>query len=222
MTWDSRETVSVWEGDWRADPRINLPQGRSEFVVGDIHGCADQLDALFGTLAPHAAGAQDPHLTFLGDLVDRGPESLRCVALAAGAAARLGTAATLLMGNHEAMMLAAALVRPTWLSAPAHVWAWEAWLGNGGMGVLREMGYPPPGGEGETAAAARLRDGLLAGLGGPAMRFLEGAGTHRVAGNLLLCHAGIPPARPRRNGFPPPPGRSTGSRIRGAGCASHS
>ncbi len=68
-------------------------------AIGDIHGCLDHLDALLLAIEP----TPDDHLVFLGDYVDRGPDS-------AGVMNRLITLSknlkiTTIMGNHEQMML---------------------------------------------------------------------------------------------------------------------
>ena len=44
-------------------------------IIGDVHGCLDELDELLALIRP-AAG---DHIHFLGDLVDRGPDSLGVV-----------------------------------------------------------------------------------------------------------------------------------------------
>src|SRR5690606_27703652 len=45
--------------------------GRHHFI-GDVHGMKDALDALMHALAPEAGDV----VVFLGDLVDRGPDSI--------------------------------------------------------------------------------------------------------------------------------------------------
>jgi predicted MPP superfamily phosphohydrolase len=40
-------------------------------LIGDVHGCLTELQALLGRIAPRL----DDTLVFLGDLVDKGPES---------------------------------------------------------------------------------------------------------------------------------------------------
>lgn len=42
------------------------------FVVGDIHGCRQELNRLLAKISPHP---QEDTLIFLGDYVDRGPDS---------------------------------------------------------------------------------------------------------------------------------------------------
>lgn len=74
-------------------------------AVGDLHGCARTLGALIDALAPTA----DDHLVFIGDYVDRGPDSrgvLDCLLeLESRAAGGSGPACTFLRGNHDQMML---------------------------------------------------------------------------------------------------------------------
>ena len=44
------------------------------YAIGDIHGSLDKLRALFARCEAHAAG-RPMKLVFLGDYIDRGPES---------------------------------------------------------------------------------------------------------------------------------------------------
>lgn len=76
-----------------------------DFFVGDVHGRSDLLMKLVTFLQRHARlrGAQ-PRYTFLGDLVDRGPDSRGCVEIAINAVER-HEGSVMLMGNHEHMML---------------------------------------------------------------------------------------------------------------------
>ncbi len=64
-------------------------------AIGDVHGCHEELTDLLGVLSPTA----DDLLVFLGDLVNRGPDSHACVEIIR----RLG--ATALLGNHELRLL---------------------------------------------------------------------------------------------------------------------
>jgi hypothetical protein len=65
-------------------------------IVGDVHGCLDELEALLGE-ARFAQGSD--HLVFVGDLVAKGPHSRGVLALAR----KLNAAVA--RGNHEDRLL---------------------------------------------------------------------------------------------------------------------
>ena len=75
----------------------------STFVIGDIHGCLDQLDTLITYLRRSIFDPGKDALIFMGDYVDRGPDSSGvldyCIRL------KEECDCTFLMGNHEDMML---------------------------------------------------------------------------------------------------------------------
>ena len=71
----------------------------SLYAIGDIHGCAKTLDVLLDRLSP----AQDDTLVFVGDYIDRGPDSKgvidKCLAL------KEEFNCIFLRGNHEVFFL---------------------------------------------------------------------------------------------------------------------
>lgn len=82
--------------------RPAMPPGRRVYAIGDIHGCADELDRLLAMIEADEAGRGEATTTliFIGDLVDRGPASARvierlCALVAERADVRV------LAGNHE-------------------------------------------------------------------------------------------------------------------------
>jgi len=88
-------------------PAERVPDGVRVYAVGDIHGRLDLLDALLARIDEDdaARGPAATELIFLGDLVDRGPDS-------AGVVERLRILGDTrrvryLMGNHEEVFLRA-------------------------------------------------------------------------------------------------------------------
>jgi serine/threonine protein phosphatase 1 len=67
--------------------------------IGDVHGCVRSLEALLETLSPNS----DDHLVFVGDYIDRGPNSRGVINLLLEL--REAVTCTFLRGNHEALML---------------------------------------------------------------------------------------------------------------------
>ena len=82
------------------------PQGRRAYAVGDIHGRLDLLDRLLADIEHDIAGrpAADTFVVFLGDLIDRGPQSrevVECLRMLR----RKGFTPVFLLGNHEEVLL---------------------------------------------------------------------------------------------------------------------
>ena len=81
-------------------------------AIGDIHGCDAALETLLSRLELTA----DDTVVLLGDVVDRGPNTKRCIDLLLDA--RKSCRLFLLTGNHEQMMLNAICggnLEATWL-----------------------------------------------------------------------------------------------------------
>jgi hypothetical protein len=74
-------------------------------VVGDVHGCADELEDLL----ERVAFASGDRLVFVGDLVARGPASLRVLDIVRA------TGAMVVRGNHEQKLLDYDDARARWI-----------------------------------------------------------------------------------------------------------
>lgn len=70
-------------------------------AIGDVHGCYEELGELLTVLNP----TPDDKILFLGDLINRGPNSHRCLEIARTLRAKS------LLGNHEFRLLRYRLTR---------------------------------------------------------------------------------------------------------------
>ena len=73
------------------------PVGPATYVIGDIHGCLRPLQRLLEKIAPQPGD----EVVFIGDYIDRGPQSREVVDHLLGLPHRC----VFLLGNHEKMLL---------------------------------------------------------------------------------------------------------------------
>lgn len=86
-----------------------VPDGCRIYAIGDIHGRLDLLDALLERIDQDHAGREPARrmLIFLGDLIDRGPDSAQVVERVMALKAASPEDVRVLIGNHEEVMLMA-------------------------------------------------------------------------------------------------------------------
>ena len=104
-----------------ADPTSPLT-----FAVGDIHGCLDKLTRLLAACEAHA-GARPARYVFVGDYIDRGPQSRGVIDLLMRKQAAQPGTIVCLRGNHEQMAV----------DAHARASAVPLWLANNALSTLR-------------------------------------------------------------------------------------
>jgi serine/threonine protein phosphatase 1 len=163
------------------DPEVEV------FAIGDIHGRSDLLAALIDEAAREPKLRDKRAIVFLGDLVDRGPDSLGAIDLAMTAKTRVGAdEAIALMGNHEAMMRLALDPESPWDDA---IDALDTWIGNGGDRTLAEFlkieAQPDYLDDMLTEARASLPPRVLAWLASLRVSWRSG--------QVLFVHAGVNP-----------------------------
>lgn len=160
-----------------------VPAGERVYAVGDIHGRRDLLDDLLARIDADDAGRAPARTTlvFLGDLVDRGPDSRgvveRLIEVAAGE-----RPTRFLMGNHEEVFLKA---------VAGDIKALRFLIRIGGKPTVLSYGI---GAADYDALSFEELDRLLGARVPPAhVDFLRSFEDHVAIGDYLFVHAGIRP-----------------------------
>lgn len=100
------------------------------YSVGDIHGRLDALNEAITFIEKDADG--EPHkVVFLGDYIDRGPDSKGVINRLIAGSPLAGVEWICLAGNHESMML----------QCFAKQVDWKFWYMNGGLATLESYGH---------------------------------------------------------------------------------
>jgi serine/threonine protein phosphatase 1 len=161
--------------------------GRRVYAVGDVHGRTDVLRPLLKDLrADAASAAQRPLLVFLGDYVDRGPDSRGVIDTILALEADGPFEVVCLRGNHEDALervLADDGFAPNWIA-------------NWGEATLRSYGVAAPPYGRETAEAGRVVRELAAALPASHRAFLRRCVMSLTVGDYLFVHAGVRPHVP--------------------------
>lgn len=165
-----------------------LPEGQLLYAVGDIHGRLDLLESLLGLIERDARASRHVDwrtLVFLGDYVDRGPDSRGVVErLITGLPHGFDT--HFLKGNHEAILL----------DFLEDAWRLDHWLMNGGEETMRSYGVDTERLAQQGAAAEAWRQAFAEALPEAHLRFLRDLQLSVSCGDYLFVHAGLRPGVP--------------------------
>lgn len=158
---------------------------KSIYAIGDIHGQIGQLEQALALI--ERDGGPDARIVFLGDYVDRGPDSRAVLErLRQGVAA--GRNWTCLKGNHDRMFEWFLEAVPRY---DPHLLVGYHWLHEklGGVETLASYGVEVP----ERIRLEDLQRRALAYVPAEHMAFLAGLKTYHQEGELLFVHAGLRP-----------------------------
>ena len=177
----------------KKEPAAVIPDGLMVYAIGDIHGCTAELDTLLEKIdadcesanlaeAVFADGEKTPpgkaKIVFLGDYVDRGPDSKGVIdRLIALKAARPNS--VFLKGNHEASML-------HFMKDPEDMMHWLDW---GGAETLQSYGV----GDIDQKEPRDIAAELMKALPEDHLGFLNSLSLTHQEGDYLFVHAGLRP-----------------------------
>jgi serine/threonine protein phosphatase 1 len=178
-----------------ADPHAATPpiarntEGELIYAVGDVHGRYDLMKDLLAQISRDSAGTAKgrlPILVFVGDYIDRGPDSDKVMQALVWLRRRGGFALRMLKGNHEQGLL-------EFLEDPE---SGAAWLAFGGAATLAAYGVTPPSGEVCSEALVRARDALMDNMPASHLQLLGELELMVVVGDYAFTHAGVRPDTP--------------------------
>ena len=167
---------------------VALPStgGRLVYAVGDIHGRLDVLHALVRDIAKDVLATRPSEralLIFLGDYVDRGPDSRGVIDLLLSLKTAPAFDVTVLKGNHEEALM-------QFVQDPGFG---STWLEHGGGATLASYGVQPPSARTDAEAWAAARDAFNTALPPAHRAFYQQLDLMRVVGDYAFVHAGVRP-----------------------------
>jgi serine/threonine protein phosphatase 1 len=163
-------------------PRPRVPEGTRIYAIGDIHGRLDLLDEILARIDADKTQHPTSNTTrvFLGDYIDRGPDSKRVLDRLISCCVAQPTVC--LMGNHEAY-LREFLKNPDILSV---------WRRYGGLDTLLSYGLAPT-----MKSAAKEHRNLASDLNrllpSSHREFLGSLKRYFTCGDFFFVHAGVRP-----------------------------
>jgi serine/threonine protein phosphatase 1 len=159
-----------------------VPEGELIYAVGDIHGRSDLLAELLLKIEADAAMrlAAKKRLIFLGDYVDRGPDSRGVVEILLHGLPS-DFSAHFLKGNHEALLLG-------FLADASRL---DQWRYNGGEETMASYGVDVG-----WLKEVRAGEAFASALPATHLHFLQGLDLLIPADDYLFVHAGVRPGVP--------------------------
>ncbi|MGH1351047.1 MAG: metallophosphoesterase family protein [Methyloligellaceae bacterium] len=163
-----------------------VPDNYRLYAIGDIHGRADLLMRLIDTIMEDSEGrrkVRNEVLIFLGDYIDRGPESNRVIDFLVNHLPERFDK-VFLKGNHEQMML----------EAIQNKQALPTWFHNGGKATLYSYGIDPEKYIFKPGATQILGELLEQKMPLKHKDFFKGLDLNTSYGDYFFVHAGVNPA----------------------------
>ena len=167
-----------------AKQRSGLPPGQRVYAIGDIHGRADLLDQLTTAILDDSrawrAEGNTITVVYLGDYVDRGPDSKSVIERLLAPPADFH--AVFLLGNHDKVLL-------DFLQEPG---LFRSWREFGARETLLSYGVVPPLFD-RDEVYIEARDAFAEALPRTHLQFFKGLHLSAEIGEYYFVHAGVRP-----------------------------
>jgi serine/threonine protein phosphatase 1 len=169
----------------KVERRARAPSGIRIYAIGDVHGCVDLLEKAFTSIDNDIARFGNERIihVFLGDYVDRGPDTKRTLDLLIDRSRDHET--IFVRGNHERLML-------DFVDQPSVL---SEWWSIGGAQTLLSYGLSP-GSKWRPEEEFSLRDALVAAMPKSHHAFLASLRSAYSCGDFFFTHAGVRPGIP--------------------------
>ena len=154
---------------------VKEASGERVYVIGDLHGCCEEPEFLLDHLEESEGLSDSDLVVFLGDYIDRGPDSKSVVDLMLSFKKKYRNS-RFLKGNHEDMLL-------DFLGFGGRLG--EAFLYNGGLETIQSYGisvFAPPGEMVDAIPPAHFR-------------FYCELESLLIVDHFIFVHAGLHPGR---------------------------
>ena len=140
-------------------------------AVGDIHGMYEKLINLMEKIQ---FDPEEDLLVFLGDYIDRGPDSVKCLQYVYALQHAHTNSVISLLGNHEVMMTSYLMQKRINYNTVIADYA-DSWLENGGFETLRQL------------------DELELDIKNELLQWVENLPVKHQYQEFFFCHAGVNP-----------------------------
>ncbi|MEK9281669.1 MULTISPECIES: metallophosphoesterase family protein [unclassified Bradyrhizobium] len=169
----------------QSSPRPRLPDGVRIYAISDVHGCAHLLEQMFVVIDADMSNSRPYRAieVFLGDYIDRGPDSRRTLDLLIGRSRRRNT--VFLKGNHEAYFTSV-------LDDPSRV---ADWFGFGGLQTMMSYGVSASPNLTKYEQSDLVRE-LTSAMPPQHIAFLRQLRPTFTCGDFFFVHAGVRPGVP--------------------------
>ena len=166
-------------------PRPKLPNGVRIYALSDIHGCSHLLEQMFAVIDADMSNSRPFRAieVFLGDYIDRGPDSRHTIDLLIERSRRRNT--VFLKGNHEAYFTSV-------LNDPSLV---TKWFQFGGLETMMSYGLSASPNLTKDQQSDLVRE-LTSSMPPHHIEFLRQLRPTFTCGDFFFVHAGVRPGIP--------------------------